>query len=191
MSNHQTPTQAASGASKPSLSLNKDLIGGLIFLVLSIGYGLSAQLIPYFPGDEYEPFTARTLPYVLSVLGTVLSLSLVISALREQQQKKQENAQQQGLDLPQLQPALGYDWSTVIKLLAIMVIYAMGLKWMGFVIATTFFLFAGFWVLGERRKTILFGASLPFVMVFWFALTQLLDIYLAPGQLFAALGFGG
>ena len=54
-----------------------------------------------------------------------------------------------------------------------------------------FFLFAGFWVLGERRKKILFGASLPFVLVFWFALTQLLDIYLAPGQLFALIGFGG
>ncbi|OOV86698.1 tripartite tricarboxylate transporter TctB family protein [Oceanospirillum linum] len=185
MSNHQTPAQPASGANKPPLSLNKDLIGGLIFLALSIGYGLSAQLIPYFPGDEYEPFTASTLPYVLAVLGTVLSATLVINAWREQQKNSQEQA------APKLKPIQGYDWSTVAKLLAIMVIYAMGLKWMGFVIATTFFLFAGFWVLGERRKKILFGASLPFVLVFWFALTQLLDIYLAPGQLFALIGFGG
>lgn len=189
MSNHQTPSKPVTSVSTSSLSLNKDLIGGLIFLALSISYGLSAQLIPYFPGDEYEPFTARTLPYVLSVLGTVLSFSLVINALREQQKNKQQASDE--LAVPTLKPALGYDWSTVIKLLAIMVVYAMGLKWMGFVIATTFFLFAGFWVLGERRKKILFGASLPFVLVFWFALTQLLDIYLAPGQLFALIGFGG
>ncbi|MDX1399188.1 MAG: tripartite tricarboxylate transporter TctB family protein, partial [Oceanospirillum sp.] len=114
MSNHQTPSKPVTSVSTSSLSLNKDLIGGLIFLALSIGYGLSAQLIPYFPGDEYEPFTARTLPYVLSVLGTVLSFSLVINALREQQKNKQQASDE--LAVPTLKPALGYDWSTVIKL---------------------------------------------------------------------------
>ena len=164
-------------SSKP---VNKDLIGSLIFLALSIAYGASAQLIPFYPGDEYEPFTARTLPFALSVLGAGLSFSLLISSLKK--------AREVSLDQPVLKFALGYDWSTVIKLLALMMFYALGLKWLGFIIATTVFLLGGYWVLGERRKKVLFGASLPFVVAFWFMLTQLLDIYLAPGQLFSAFG---
>lgn len=163
--------------SKP---VNKDLIGSLIFLALSIAYGASAQLIPFYPGDEYEPFTARTLPFALSVLGAGLSFALLISALKKTSEVK--------LDQPVLKSALGYDWSTVIKLLSLMVFYALALKWLGFIIATTVFLFGGYWILGERRKKVLFGASLPFVVAFWFMLTQLLDIYLAPGQLFSAFG---
>ncbi len=163
--------------SKP---VNKDLIGSLIFLALSIAYGASAQLIPFYPGDEYEPFTARTLPFALSVLGAGLSFALLISALKKTSEVKS--------DQPVLKSALGYDWSTVIKLLVLMVFYALALKWLGFIIATTVFLFGGYWTLGERRKKVLFGASLPFVVAFWFMLTQLLDIYLAPGQLFSAFG---
>lgn len=163
--------------SKP---VNKDLIGSLIFLALSIAYGASAQLIPFYPGDEYEPFTARTLPFALSVLGAGLSFALLISTLKKTSEVK--------LDQPVLKSALGYDWSTVIKLLSLMVFYALALKWLGFIIATTVFLFGGYWILGERRKKVLFGASLPFVVAFWFMLTQLLDIYLAPGQLFSAFG---
>lgn len=165
--------------SKP---INKDLIGGLIFLALSIAYGASAQLIPFYPGDEYEPFTARTLPFVLSVLGAGLSFSLLISSLRKTEEIDTE------LTKPILQSAIGYDWSTVIKLLGLMIFYALGLKWLGFIIATTVFLAAGYWILGERRKKVIFGASLPFVVGFWFVLTQLLDIFLASGQLFSVFG---
>jgi len=162
--------------------VNKDLIGSLIFLALSIAYGASAQLIPFYPGDEYEPFTARTLPFVLSVLGAGLSFSLLISSLKNTKDADAE------LIKPTLKSAVGYDWNTVIKLLALMIFYAVALKWLGFIIATTVFLFGGFWILGERRKKVLFGASLPFVVVFWFMLTQLLDIFLAPGQLFSVFG---
>lgn len=165
--------------SKP---INKDLIGSLIFLALSIAYGASAQLIPFYPGDEYEPFTARTLPFVLSVLGAGLSFSLLISSLRKTEEADTELAK------PILQSAIGYDWSTVIKLLGLMIFYALGLKWLGFIIATTVFLAAGYWILGERRKKVIFGASLPFVVGFWFVLTQLLDIFLASGQLFSVFG---
>ncbi len=169
--------------SKP---VNKDLIGSLIFLALSIAYGASAQLIPFYPGDEYEPFTARTLPFALSVLGAGLSFALLISAMKKISAIKKSSEVK--LDQPVLKSALGYDWSTVIKLLSLMVFYALALKWLGFIIATTVFLFGGYWILGERRKKVLFGASLPFVVAFWFMLTQLLDIYLAPGQLFSAFG---
>lgn len=170
-------------------SLSEDLIGSLLFLALSAGYAYSATLIPAYPGDEYEPFTAQTLPLALSAMGVVLSLLLLIGSLKARNQQSSEQALQQracSTDCAETKP--DYDWKTVIQLIGLMLFYGLGLKWLGFVIATTIFLAVGYWILGERRKTILFGASLPFVLAFWFALTQLLDIYLAPGQLFHLLG---
>lgn len=168
-------------------SLSEDLIGSLLFLALSMGYAYSATLIPAYPGDEYEPFTAQTLPLVLSAMGTILSLLLLVGALKARNQKSSEQALYQGATCgAEVKP--DYDWKTVLQLITLMLFYALGLKWLGFVIATTLFLAVGYWVLGERRKKILIGASLPFAFVFWFALTQLLDIYLAPGQIFHLLG---
>ncbi|OPX57113.1 putative tricarboxylic transport membrane protein [Oceanospirillum multiglobuliferum] len=168
-------------------SLSEDLIGSLLFLAFSAGYAYSATLIPAYPGDEYEPFTAQTLPLALSTMGVVLSLLLLVGTLKTRNAQNSEQAlQQRATCMTDVKP--DYDWKTVLQLIALMLFYAVGLKWLGFIIATTVFLAVGYWVLGERRKKILFGASLPFVLLFWFALTQLLDIYLAPGQLFHLLG---
>jgi len=52
------------------------------------------------------------------------------------------------------------------------------------------FLVGGYWVLGERRWKTLLIASVPFGLFIWFSLSQLLDIYLAPGRLITML-FGG
>jgi len=65
-----------------------------------------------------------------------------------------------------------------------MALYGVGLTYIGFVLATSFFLLAGFYLLGERRKKVLFGASFPFVIAFYLLLTQGLDIYLEPGVIF-------
>ncbi|HCW68924.1 MAG TPA: tripartite tricarboxylate transporter TctB family protein, partial [Thalassospira lucentensis] len=43
-------------------------------------------------------------------------------------------------------------------------------------------------VLGERRIKVLLGASIPVVFIFWYLLTQLMGIYLAPGDIFEMLG---
>lgn len=149
----------------------KDRIGGLIFLALSLGYGYSITLIPVYPGDEYEVFTAKTLPTALSIIGAFLSLALLVSARNEKK-----------TSLPDL------DWIIAIKLIALMVAYGVILEPLGFLIATTIFLLSGYWLLGERRKTILFFCSLPLVIFFWYVLTKLLDIYLAPGALMQWMG---
>ena len=153
------------------MTIAKDRIGGLIFLALSIGYGYSTTLIPMYPGDEYEVFTAKTLPAALAVIGAVLSLALLFSARNEKKSS-----------IPNL------DWTIAIKLLSLMVVYGVILESLGFLVATTLFLLCGYWTLGERRKLILFFCSLPLVIFFWYVLTQLLDIYLAPGDLLTWLG---
>ncbi|MFA0678245.1 tripartite tricarboxylate transporter TctB family protein, partial [Vibrio sp. 10N.222.51.A6] len=76
------------------------------------------------------------------------------------------------------------NWKLLIGFLVLMALYGVGLTYLGFVLATSFFLLAGFYLLGERRKSILFGASFPFVIAFFLLLTQGLDIYLEPGLIF-------
>ncbi len=154
------------------MTITKDRVGGLIFLAVSIAYGYSATSIPMYPGDELEPFTARTLPYVLAVLGGAISLFIVLLS------RDGETLN----DMPSLNLKLA------AGLLLLMVAYGLTLEWLGFFLATSLFLIAGYWVLGERRKSMLFWASFPFAGGFWLILTELLDIYLAPGELMLWLG---
>ena len=69
-----------------------------------------------------------------------------------------------------------------------MVFYGFTIRYLGFLISTTIFLVGGFAVLGERRIKVLLGASIPVVFIFWYLLTQLMGIYLAPGDIFEMLG---
>lgn len=157
------------------MTLTKDHIGGLVFLGLSAAYGYYAGQIPLLPGDEFEPFHAQTVPNALATLGVLLSVALVVTADRSSENR---------LSLQ------GYDFALVAKLLLLVVLFALALKWIGFLAATVFFLIGGYWLLGERRIKTLLVASVPFAVGIWFVLTQLLDIYLAPSQLFTQL-FGG
>lgn len=148
--------------------LCRDRVGALIFLVLCLCYGYQTTLIPFFPGDEYEPFTARTLPSILTYIGIFLSFLLLITAKPD----KDSGA------------VTDFDWKLLSAFLILMALYGVGLTYLGFVLATGFFLLAGFYLLGERNKKILFGASFPFVIAFYLMLTQGLDVYLEPGIIF-------
>jgi putative tricarboxylic transport membrane protein len=121
-----------------------------------------------FPGDEYEPFTARTLPTILTFVGIGLSILLLITGQPDQKSNDEQR----------------FNWKLLIGFLVLMAGYGLGLTYLGFVLATSFFLLAGFYLLGERRKAVLFGASFPFVIAFYLLLTQGLDIYLEPGIIF-------
>jgi putative tricarboxylic transport membrane protein len=162
-----------SSTSKPNSArqlLSRDRIGALIFLVVSLIYGYQITNIALFPGDEFEPFTARTLPYLLTIAGVLLSLLLLVTG---------KNDEQSGA-------TVGFNWKLLISFLVLMAAYGVGLTWLGFVLSTSLFLLGGFLLLGERRKSILFGASFPFVTAFWLLLTQGLDIYLESGYIFSA-----
>jgi len=155
------------------MNLSRTRIGGLAFLLLSLAYGYSATSIALFPGEESEPFSARTLPYFLAALGSALSLLLLLG---RDEDRVEENA---NADL---------DWRLAAGLLVLMIAYGLALEWLGFLVATTLFLIVGFWMLGERRPRILLAVSVPFTVGFWLLLTQALDIYLAPGQILNSFG---
>lgn len=148
----------------------RDRIAAMIFLLVCLGYGYQTSQIPMFPGDEYEPFTARTLPTLLTAFGVILSLILLVTAKPDEKSAS----------------LLGFNWKLLSGFLVLMALYGLGLNYIGFVLATGLFLLAGFYLLGERKKSILFGASFPFVIAFYLLLTQGLDIYLEPGVLFSA-----
>ena len=150
------------------MSLSKEQIGALFFLVLSIVYGYFASEIKLYPGDELDPMTARTLPYVLAGLGIAFSLSLLLNGSKVKF----------GPGLAKL------NWKPVIGLMLLSLCYGFALDWLGFLVSTTLFLIAGFRILGEKRVKILLLIAVPFVFIFWFGLTQMLDIYLAPGRIF-------
>ncbi|MEH6470053.1 MAG: tripartite tricarboxylate transporter TctB family protein [Halopseudomonas sp.] len=157
------------------MTITKNHIGGLIFLCLSIAYGYYGQQIPLLPGDEFEAFHARSLPTTLAVLGTLLSIALLVTSRFDPKQKLRLE---------------GYDFALVAKLLVLVMLFAVALEWVGFLVATIFFLIGGYWLLGVRSIKMLLVASIPFAIFLWFALSQLLDVYLAPGKLFSAV-FGG
>ena len=150
------------------MTLSKERIGALFFLVLSVAYGFLAYEIELYPGDELEAMTARTLPVILSALGIVFSLVLIAGARQKDQ----------GASIGSL------DWKPVILLMLLSLAYGFTLDWLGFLVSTTLFLIGGFRILGEKRLKMLLMVAVPFVFIFWFGLTQLLDIYLAPGRIF-------
>ena len=155
-----------------SLVLNTDRIAGLILLAFCLAYRYETTLITSLPSDEYESFTSKTMPYLLSFLGTVLSLVLIVTAKPHFDNKQKQNKH----------------WLLLLSFLLLIASYALGLKYLGFVLATGLFLFFGIYLLGERRKRLLFGVPLPFTLMFYFVLTKGLDIYLEPGYLQSIFG---
>ena len=152
------------------MTLNRDIIAAFGFLVFSVAYGWQAFGIDMFPGQEFEPFTPRTWPFVLSVVAIALSLAQIVKSLREAQGDEESWA--------------SFDWSRVALLTVAMVVYASVFTWLGFLVATTLFLATGYVILGERRPLVLFSASVLVVVGFWAIMTQLLGLYLAPGEAF-------
>ncbi|MGH1440566.1 MAG: tripartite tricarboxylate transporter TctB family protein [Cellvibrionaceae bacterium] len=151
------------------LNISKDRVGGLIFLFFSIAYGYYARQVLLMPGDISQAFNAQTLPNALSIAGVVLSIALLVTA---------KTGFENRIDL------VGYQFSLVLKLLVLIVAFAIILKWLGFILSTIVFLVGGFWALGEKSIKRMLIVAIPFAICTWFILAKLLEVYLAPGVLF-------
>ncbi|WP_404383820.1 tripartite tricarboxylate transporter TctB family protein [Caenispirillum salinarum] len=160
------------------MTLSRDAVAALCFLALSVAYGWHAGSIQLFPGQEFEPFTPRTFPYALAVIGIVLSLAQLFTVMRKPKAGEKHGKPESWA---------GFDWGRVAALVVAMVAYGAAFKPLGFIIATSLFLAAGYLILGERRWTVVLGASVPVAVVFWALMTQVLGLYLDPGALIRAL----
>lgn len=151
--------------------------GALILLTFSIAYGLLAFKVPLTFLAQRETFNARTMPFALGIIGTLLSfLILVLPSGQTDEEDKVKDAFR------------GLDWSRVGLLIGIMIFYSITLRFLGFVISSIIFLVSGFYILGERRIWLLFIGSVPLVLFIWFLMSRILGMYIAPGEIFYLLG---
>ncbi|MDN3378734.1 tripartite tricarboxylate transporter TctB family protein [Pseudoalteromonas sp. APC 3893] len=157
------------------MMLNRELLGPSLFLALFTLYAIVAWQIPLLPFEEYETVTSATLPKVYAAFGIVVCLLSIGATLLKPKEQTAELAQRLEKD----------DVLRTFALLVLMVLYSAALEPIGFLISTSAFLLVGFFVMGERRKKILLFASIPVAVVFWFLMTQVLGIYLVPGDLWS------
>lgn len=155
----------------------REKVGALLMLLFSISYGLIATKIPLTFLAQQETFTARTMPYGLSILGAILCLAILVSPTVDPAGKKSLSEETEGMD-----------WSTAILLVIAMFLFGLSMKWLGFIIASILFLLAGFYILGERRYKRMIFAAIPLVLVLWAIMSLLLGVYIAPGEIFYQLG---
>jgi len=155
----------------------REKVGALVMLLFSIAYGLLATKIPLSFLAQQETFTSRTMPYALAIMGGVLSFLILVLPTVTPSGKKTLAEETRGME-----------WSTAILLVAMMLVYGLIMKWLGFILASIIFLLAGFYILGERRiKRMLFTAVF-LVVGLWGIMSMLLGVYIAPGELFYQLG---
>lgn len=161
----------------PDIIQNPEKVGALFFLALSIAYGLYAFKIPLTLLAQQETFNARTMPFALSVLGTLLAAMIIVLPSSTESKKEPVKLIFRGLD-----------WRRTGRLVTLMVAYALAMTWLGFVIASILYLTGGFYILGERRIKVLLAASIPLVIGIWLLMSKILGMYIAPGEIFYMMG---
>jgi len=155
----------------------REKVGALLILLFSVAYGLLAGKIPLSFLSQQEVFTARTMPYALAVAGIFLSLAIIVLPTVDPEGKKSLAEETKGMD-----------WSTAILLVVIMLVFGLIMKWLGFILSSILFLLGGFWILGERRIKRMVISAVFLVVAFWFIMSVVLGVYIAPGEVFYQLG---
>ena len=146
----------------------------LIFLAIALIYGYAAYTYPLLPFELNMVFLPNTMPMVLSVLGILLSLIIILTPT------KTVDADEDTLgdfDIPRLRD---HKTGQALGLIAAMVFYALALRPVGFLAATTLFLFGTGWILGERKPHIMILSSLIGAGVIWYLVQEALGIFLRP-----------
>lgn len=167
--------------------LTRQRIGALLFLALSLFYGWQIQDIPQLPVDALEAMNARSMPWALAAVGAVLSLALFVAGGDTPQEQHQDQHLEQDIqsDSKRHQPA---NILTAVALLVWTALYATLLGWLGFFTATAGFLLGGFFLLGERRPTILIGVAFGAALLLFGLLRFGFGLYLPQGSLWVLLG---
>ena len=143
--------------------LTKDRIGGLLMLVFCIVYWGQIGNIRLLPFQAGQAFTPRTIPEVLSILGIGLSVLIIVFP-----------SNQERFDLKAI------NWPLGLSFLALMSVYGLSVRPMGFLLATSVFLMAGFAMLGERNIVKLVLVSIPLVVAFWALMNYGLSVFVEP-----------
>ena len=144
------------------MNINTTKIISLLFFIFSAFYLYTAFQIQVFAFDENAPFNARTFPIYLGYAGLFFSgLKLILP-----------DSGTIWVDYKNLQ------YKKTLLLIIVSIIYGATILKFGYFLTTSLFLFTSYYFLGERRWTLMFFLSFPFVAAFMYFIHGILEIYL-------------
>ncbi|MCB2100183.1 MAG: tripartite tricarboxylate transporter TctB family protein [Rhodobacterales bacterium] len=146
----------------------------VLFLAICLIYGYAAFTYPLLPFERNMAFLPNTMPSVLSILGAGLSLMILLSP------KPAGDAEGDVLGTIDLTKWRDYKVGQALGMVAAMVVYALALRPVGFIAATTLFLFGTSFILGERRWVRMAVAALAGALTVWLLVQEALGIFLRP-----------
>jgi len=156
------------------MTLDRAIAG--IFLLMCLIYGytafvtMEAGLLPF---ELNMTFLPNTMPKWLSVLGVIIGLVVVVQTGPKSQAEIDEGE----IDYRNMRQ---YKLGQAIFLLALMVAYALLLRPIGFIAATTLFVAGGAMILGERNYKLLLPIAIFNAFFIWYLVQELLGIFLKP-----------
>ena len=159
------------------LSINRWIALGM--LAFSSGYGYLAFTYRILPFAQFLEMKPNTLPIGLAVAGMICSAVLLVMPDSQSSSSSEEN-KVIGSDQKYLESPENYEWGKGIGLLILAVIYALSLRQVGFLIATSLFLSIGGVVLGERKVWILLPVSCLASFLVWYLVDEVLSIFMRP-----------
>ncbi|MDP7102039.1 MAG: tripartite tricarboxylate transporter TctB family protein [Rhodospirillales bacterium] len=156
------------------MTLDRAISGLFLLLCLIYGYTafvtMEANLLPF---ELNMTFLPNTMPKWLSVLGVIIGLVVVVQTGPKAQAEIDEGE----IDYRNLRQ---YKLAQAIFLLGLMIAYALLLRPIGFIAATTLFLAGGGMILGERNYKLLLPIAIFTAFLIWYLVQELLGIFLRP-----------
>lgn len=156
------------------MTLERAIAGIFILLCLIYGYTafvtMEANLLPF---ELNMVFLPNTMPKLLSVLGVIVGLAVVIQS----DPKASTEIDPGEIDYRNMRQ---YKLAQALLLLALMVAYALLLRPIGFLIATSSFLAGGSIILGERKYIVLIPVAVFTAFLIWYLVQEVLGIFLRP-----------
>lgn len=148
----------------------------LIFVVVCVAYGYTAFVVmeaSLLPFERNMTFLPNVLPKWLSIIGALVGVAVLVQS----GSGAVGQAADDDIDLGNLRQ---YKLGQAVLLLGLMIAYALLLRPVGFVTATTLFLVLGAMILGERRYVILVPVSVLAAFLIWYLVQEVLGIFLRP-----------
>lgn len=145
----------------------------LVLLGICLVYGYTAwftmdgSLAPFM---KRNPIWPSSFPKVLSIFGVIATL-VILLGVEKSTPKPAE------IDYRRLHE---YKLGQALLLLALMVIYALCLRPLGFLISTSSFLILGSVILGERKWHVMVPVALIATFAVWGLVQEVLGIYMRP-----------
>ncbi|MFV2032698.1 MAG: tripartite tricarboxylate transporter TctB family protein [Gammaproteobacteria bacterium] len=156
------------------MTLDRAIAGIFVLLCLIYGYTafvtMEANLLPF---ELNMTFLPNTMPKWLSVLGVITGLVVVIQS----GPKADDEIDAGEIDYRNLRQ---YKLAQALFLLGLMVAYALLLRPIGFLAATTLFLAGGSMILGERKYIVLIPIAVFTAFFIWYLVQEVLGIFLRP-----------